>query len=52
MIKPNSIIEINTKNIIYNFKALSKISNNSICAATVKADAYGIGAIKTIDPIA
>ena len=49
MIKPNSIIEINTKNIIYNFKALSKISNNSICAATVKADAYGIGAIKTIE---
>jgi len=49
MIKPNSFLEVNTKNLIYNYKALSKISNNSLCAATVKADAYGIGAIKTIE---
>ena len=49
MIKPNSILEVNTKNLIYNYKALSKISNKSLCAATIKADAYGIGAIKTIE---
>ena len=49
MIKPNSFLEINTKNLIHNYKALSKISYNSLCAATVKADAYGIGAIKTIE---
>ena len=49
MIKPNSILEVNTKNIIYNYKALAKISNNSLCAATIKADGYGIGAIKIIE---
>ena len=49
MIKPNSILEVNTKNLTYNYKALSKICYNSLCAATVKADAYGIGAIKTIE---
>ena len=48
MIKSNSILEVNTKNLIYNYKALSKISYNSLCAATVKADAYGIGVIEII----
>ena len=48
MIKSNSILEVNTKNLIYNYKALSKISYNSLCTATVKADAYGIGAIEII----
>lgn len=49
MIKSNSILEVNTKNLIYNYKALSKISYNSLCAATVKADAYGIGVIEIIE---
>jgi len=48
MIKSNSILEVNTKNLIYNYKALSKISYNCLCAATVKADAYGIGVLETI----
>ncbi len=48
MINSNSILEVNTKNLIYNYKALSKISYNSLCTATVKADAYGIGAIEII----
>ena len=50
MIKPNSILEVNTKNIIYNYKALSKkISKNCLCAAIVKSEAYGLGAIKIIE---
>lgn len=42
----NSILEINKKNLIYNYKYLSKLSDKSICAATIKADAYGLGAIE------
>ena len=46
MISSNAILEINTKNFIYNYKSLSKIANNSLTAATIKANAYGIGDIK------
>ena len=49
MIKSNAILEINTSNLLYNFKVLSKISSKSICAATIKADAYGIGVKKIIE---
>ena len=47
MIKHNAILEVNLKNLAYNYKKLSNITNQSICAATIKADAYGIGVIKT-----
>ena len=46
MISSNAILEINTKNFIYNYKSLSKIANNSLTAATIKANAYGIGDIE------
>ena len=46
MINSNSILEVNKKKLIYNYKYLSKLSNKSICAATIKANAYGLGAIK------
>ena len=43
MIDSSAILEINTKNILHNYKALSKIANNSISGATIKANAYGLG---------
>ena len=45
----NALLEINTKSLIYNYKALRIISNKSILAATIKANAYGIGDIKVFD---
>jgi len=46
MIKPNAILEIKTKNIIYNFKALGAIASSSLAGATLKANAYGLGDLK------
>ena len=46
MIDSSAILEIDTKNILYNYKALSKIANNSISGATIKANAYGLGDLK------
>lgn len=46
MIKSNAILVINKKKLLYNYKLLSKIANKSICAATIKANAYGLGDIK------
>ena len=43
MIKPNAILEIKEKNLINNFRALSKIASSSLTGATLKANAYGIG---------
>jgi len=43
MIKSNAILEIKTKNIIHNFKALGAIASSSLRGATLKANAYGIG---------
>ena len=51
MIKHNAILEVNLKNIKYNYKILSKIANKSICAATIKADAYGVGALKVFEAL-
>ena len=51
MIKHNAILEVNLKNLAYNYKKLSSITNQSICAATIKADAYGIGVIKTFETL-
>ena len=40
----NAILEINLKALSSNFKVLKKKLNKNIeCAATVKANAYGIG---------
>ena len=45
----NAILEINLKALSKNYKLLKKkLINNAECAATVKADAYGIGAIKVV----
>ena len=49
MLDSSAILEINTKNILYNYKALSRIANNSISGATLKANAYGLGDLKIFD---
>ena len=49
MIKHNAILEVSLKNLKYNYKKLSNIANKSICAATIKADAYGMGALKVFE---
>ena len=51
MIKHNAILEVNLKNLEHNYKKLSNIVNKSICAATIKADAYGIGALKIFETL-
>ena len=51
MIKYNAILEVNLTNLEYNYKKLSNIANKSICAATIKADAYGIGVLKTFETL-
>ena len=51
MIKPNAILEVNLKNLEYNYKKLSKIANNSACAAVIKADAYGTGVLKIFETL-
>ena len=51
MIKSNAILEVNLKNLIHNYESLSKISNKSLCAATVKANAYGVGVLKIFDQL-
>ena len=51
MIKHNAILEVSLKNLAYNYKKLSSIANQSICAATIKADAYGIGVIKAFETL-
>ena len=45
----NAILEINLKALTKNYKLIKKnLKNTTECAATVKADAYGIGAIKVV----
>ena len=43
MINSSAILEINSKNFLYNYKSLAKISNKSLTGATIKANAYGLG---------
>ena len=43
MIKPSAILEINLKNLVYNYKFFTKLTKNITVAATIKANAYGIG---------
>ena len=51
MIKHNAILEVSLKNLAYNYNKLSSMANKSVCAATIKADAYGIGVIKTFETL-
>ena len=51
MIKHNAILEVSLKNLAYNYNKLSSIANKSVCAATIKADAYGIGVIKAFETL-
>ena len=46
MINPNAILEINSKNLINNYKTISKYSKKSLTGAVIKANAYGLGDIK------
>ena len=46
MINPNAILEINSKNLIKNYKTISKYSNKSLTGAVIKANAYGLGDIQ------
>ena len=46
MTKHNAIIEIKKKSLINNYNKISKFAKNSIVGATIKADAYGIGALE------
>ena len=46
MIDSNAILEIYKKNLIHNYKLLLKFANKSVGAATIKADAYGLGDIE------
>lgn len=39
-------VEINSKNLKYNVKMLKKLSNNKDVLGVVKANAYGLGAVK------
>ena len=51
MANHNSILEVTTKNLQYNNKKLSRLANKSICAATIKSDAYGTGVLKGFDAL-
>ena len=39
----SSILEVNLKNLIHNYKVFEKYIKNKQVAATIKANAYGIG---------
>ena len=49
MINQSGILNINTKNIIYNYKFFKKLKKNLIVAPTIKANAYGLGDKKIFD---
>ncbi len=46
MINESGILNINTKNLIYNYNFFKKLKKNLIVAPTIKANAYGLGAQK------
>ena len=43
MINESGILNINTKNLIFNYNLFKKLKKNLIVAPTIKADAYGLG---------
>ncbi len=47
----NSILEVNLRNLQYNYKKLSGLARKSICAAIIKSDAYGTGVLKVFDAL-
>ena len=49
MINQSGILNINTKNIIYNYNFFKKLKKNLIVAPTIKANAYGLGDKKIFD---
>ena len=42
MIPSSAVLEINTNNLLYNYKYLASISTSSLAGATIKANAYGL----------
>ncbi len=46
MIYHNVILEISKNNLISNFNYFNNLKKNTICAATIKSNAYGIGSSK------
>ena len=46
MISSSAVLEINTNNLLHNYKYLASISKPSEAGATIKANAYGLGDIK------
>ena len=48
MINANAILEINKTNLLHNYKIISKLANNSLTGATIKANAYGLGDIEVL----
>ena len=43
MINESGILNINTKNLIYNYNFFKKLKKNLIVAPTIKANSYGLG---------
>ena len=43
MINESGILNINTKNLIYNYNFFKKLKKNLLVAPTIKANAYGLG---------
>ena len=48
MIPTNAYLEINLKNLIYNYRYLSSLNKGHYTGATIKANAYGLGDKKII----
>ena len=48
MISPSAFLEVNIKNIIFNYKYLSSLNKDQSTGATIKANAYGLGDQKII----
>jgi len=48
MISPSAILEVNLKNLIFNYKYLSLINKGKFTGAIIKANAYGLGDYKII----
>ena len=46
MIPSSAVLEIDTNNLLHNYKYLASISRSSLTGATIKANAYGLGDIK------
>ena len=49
MIPSSAVLEINTYNLLHNYKYLASISKSSLAGATIKANAYGLGDIKVFN---